>query len=190
MDLTQLISDIHGLTRKPPLGDAPIAVSATSTGYSKAASAAARYFVENSPNGLFGDIQSSIADLMTHTALSENDAKDAIHELGSLVHSIHLDTGTPTDELYVRFDQYWKNWDPKKDALKLAADLMNDESFPRTPKAIATSYNWPPRRLNPAMAFLSNRKLVRAVKGLGGGPFGVHFLHPTDDTRRFVSSRS
>jgi hypothetical protein len=189
-DLKQLISDIYGLTRKPPLGDAPITASTISTGYSKAATTAARYFVENSPNGLFGDIQSSVSDLMSHTGLSENDAKDAIHELGSLVHSMHLDIGTPTDELYVRFDSYWKDWDPKDDALKLAADLMNDKSFPRAPKAISAFYNWPPRRLNPAMAFLVNRELVRAMKGLGGGAFSVQFLDPTDDTRRFVSSRS
>jgi hypothetical protein len=190
LDLKQLISDIHGLTRKPPLGEAPIAAATVSTGYSNAATAAARYFVENSPNGLFGDIQSSVADLKAHAGLSENDAKDAIHELGSLIRSIHLDVGTPTDELYVRFDSYWKDWDPRDDALKLAADLMNDKSFPRAPREIAGFYNWSPRRLNPAMAFLVNRDLVRAMKGLGGGAFSVHFLDPTDDTRRFVSSRS
>jgi hypothetical protein len=190
LDLKQLISDIHGLTRRPPLGDAPIAAAPVSTGYSKAATAAAQYFVENSPHGLFGDIQTSISDLMTHTGLSENDAKDAIHELGPLMHTIHFDSGTPKDELYVRFDSYWKEWDPKQDALKLAADLMNDESFPRVPREIAAKYNWPPRRLNPAMAYLVNRNQIRALKGLGGGPFGVHQLHPTDDTRRFVASRS
>jgi hypothetical protein len=189
-DLTQLISDIHGISRKPPLGDTPAVASIVAPGYSNAASAAAKYFVENSPNGLFGDIQSSIRDLMEHAGLSENDAKDAIHELGSLVHSIHVDVGTPTDELYVRFDSNWKGWDPKEDALKLAADLWNDSSFPRAPREIASRYDWPPRRLNPAMAYLVNRHIVKAVKGLGGGPFSVQFLHPTDDTRRFVSGRS
>jgi hypothetical protein len=60
----------------------------------------------------------------------------------------------------------------------------------RTPcRSSAGIYNWPPRRLNPAMAFLVNRDPVRAMKGLGGGAFSVHFLDPTDDTRRFVSSR-
>lgn len=189
LDLSQLIADIHGISRKPPLGAAPPVASVVTPGYSNAASAAARYFVENSPNGLFGDIQSSISDLMEHAGLSENDAKDAIHELGSLVRSIHLDVGTPNDELYVRFDSNWKEWDPKQDALKLAADLLNDQTFPRSPREIAAKYDWPPRRLNPAMAYLSNRHIVKAMKGLGGGPFGVHFIHPTDDTRRFVAGR-
>jgi hypothetical protein len=190
LDLSQLVDDIHGISRKPALGSAPAIASIVSTGHSKAASASARYFVENSPNGLFGDMQSSVSDLMTHTGMSENDVKDAIHELGTLLRSIHWDIVSPTDELYARFDNYWKDWDPKQDALKLAADLLNDNTFPRAPGEIASRYNWPPRRLNPAMAYLANRKLVKAVKGLGGGPFGVHFLHPTDDTRRFVAGRA
>jgi hypothetical protein len=189
-DLSQLISDIHGVSRKPPLGDTPTAASIVAPGYSNAASAAAKYFVENSPNGLFGDMQSSISELMEHAGLSENDAKDAIHELGPLVHSVHLDVGTPTDELYVRFDSNWKDWDPKQDALKLAADLVNDPAFPHSPREISARYDWPPRRLNPAMAYLSNRHIVNALKGLGTGPFGVYLLHPTDDTRRFVAGRS
>jgi hypothetical protein len=190
LDLRQLIADIHGISRKPPVGAPPSAASVVSTGYSSAASAAAKWFVENSPNGLFGDVQYSISELMKHTGLSENDAKDAIHELGSLIRPIHLDNGTPEDELYVRFDSYWKGWDPKEDALKLAADLVNDSSFPRAPREIATRYHWSPRRLNPAMAYLTNRDIVKAVKGLGGGAFTVYLLHPTDNTRRFVSGRS
>ena len=190
LDLSQLVSDIHGLTRKPRLGEAPLYTSAPATGYSKAATAAVRYFVESSPGGLFGDVQSSAARLQSELGLSLNDAKDAIFELGSLLHSIHLDTVTPKDSLYVKFDRYWKEWDPEKDARKLAADLMNDEMFPRDPREIAAIYQWPARRLNPAIAYLVNRDIVQAIKGIGTGPFGVHALRPNDDTRRFISSRS
>ena len=189
LDLQQLIADIHGITRKPRLLASSSRSIPTPTAYSTAATAVAKYFVDQSPNALIYDTQCSIPDLMNHTGLSEIDTKDTLHELRSLIRN-HHGVAMPEEELYVRFDRYWKDWDPEKDALKLAADLVNDKSFPTSPQHIAQRYDWSPRRLNPAIALLFNRNVIRGVKGLGGQPFSVHFLHATDDTRRFVKSRS
>jgi hypothetical protein len=169
---------------------APDTARAQATGHSNAANAVARYFVEHSPNALFGDVQSSVAELAKHTGLTENDTKDALHELGTLLTHFHVESVTATDELYVRFDSFWMPWVPGEDALKLAADLVNDQSFPHVPREIAAQYEWLPRRLNPAIAYLFNRKLVRGLKAMDGMPFVVHLLHPDDSTRRFLTRRA
>ena len=55
-EITQLINDIYGVSRKPPLGAPPEAVTEarqTDTGYSPLQQQSARLFVERSENGLF-----------------------------------------------------------------------------------------------------------------------------------------
>ena len=53
-DLKQLINDIHGVNRKPPLGHAPNPVGKPKTGFTAAATAIAEIFVKDGGNGLFG----------------------------------------------------------------------------------------------------------------------------------------
>jgi hypothetical protein len=67
--------------------------------------------------------------------------------------------------------------------------MVNSEDFPRNLHEIANRYGWDARRLNPAVAYLSNRKLVRDIQIIGGGPWIRPFVDATADTRRFVKSR-
>ena len=62
---------------------------------------------------------------------------------------------TPFPDLYATFDKHFQGWDPATDALRIAADFINDPSFPSQPQDIAERYNWTPRRLNPALSYLS-----------------------------------
>ena len=189
-DMRQLVNDIHGVSRKPPLGDAPAPVSQQATaGYSAAASAVARAFVEHTTTATFGDPQLSVSELAGHTALSEDDVRDALYELGDLLH-VSFDRALAKSELFVVFDKAFTSWDPASDALTIAADLVNDDSFPGDLKQIAERYDWPPRRLNPAAAYLINRALVRGPQALGTHPWLTSGLMKTDATRRFVKSRS
>lgn len=103
--------------------------------------------------------------------------------------SLRYEHAYPEDELFATFDKFWMGWNPADDALRLAADLLNDNSFPHNPADIAARYDWSPRRLNPAIAYLANRDAARVLKGLGSAPFGVYDVHPTDATRRFLRSR-
>ncbi|PYT20586.1 MAG: hypothetical protein DMG58_33760 [Acidobacteria bacterium] len=64
------------------------------------------------------------------TALSEEDVSDALYELKGMVEE-QYGTVIPLPELYVTLDKHFKEWDPATDALTLAADLLNDASFPR-----------------------------------------------------------
>jgi TIR domain len=128
-DVRQLVNDIHGISRKPLLGPSPLAAAAPSTGYSAAATTVAKVFVESSTTAVFADPQLTVADLMERTSLSEHDVRDALHELRA-VFTVSFDRALPRDELFVIFDKHFTPWDPAADALRLAADLVNDASFP------------------------------------------------------------
>lgn len=188
-NLQQLINDIHGLSRKPALGSAPAAAHGPKTGYSPAATAVARVFVMATQHGNFADPQKTTADLATETNLSAEDVTDALHELRGMV-QVSFDSVWPKPELFAAFDRFWMDWDPAQDALRLAADLVNDASFPSEPREIAVRYGWAPRRLNPAIAFLGERGALKLLTALMSGPFVAVDIARTDATRRFVRSRS
>lgn len=71
VDLEQLIHDIHGITRRPPLGEAPLPARAqakSASAYSIAANAVARLFVERSNNATRLDPNFSLTDLSNELA--------------------------------------------------------------------------------------------------------------------------
>ncbi len=187
-DIKQLIHDIHGLSSKPPLGPAPPMANFANTGYSAAATAIAKVFVEASKNGGIWDPTLSVSELCDQTSLSREDVMDGVYELGSMV-SENFDTIVPSPNLFATFDKHFMEWDPAKDALALATDLLNDESFPREPDQIAERYGWKPRRLNPTIAYLTSRKLVASMSLMSMGPWIAVHLENIDATRRFVKSR-
>lgn len=192
LDVTQLINDIHGISRKPPLGKPPSAVSRaseTATGYSPAATSIAKHLVEHTSLARKFDPRTSIAEVVAATGLSEEDVIDGAHELMGLVSVYHKEDLYPEEELFVRFDKFWKPWDPAADALTLATRMVNDSTFPEEPASIAKILDWEPRRLNPALAYLSQRKLVWDIRPLHTGPWLVGSIQKTDETRRFVKSR-
>lgn len=192
VDITQLINDIHGITRKPPLGPKPQPISQakeTNTGYSPAANAVAKYFVENSKHGCFADPQTDIEPLAEATGLTIEDTKDALHELRDFVRDNHFHI-LPEASLYTEFDKYWMPWNPEEDALKLATDIANIKDFPATCQKIAERYDWSPRRLNPAIIYLEERGLLVEYKILGSAPFTSHrAVAKEDELRRFLKSR-
>ncbi len=189
-DLTQiktLIDDIYGLTRKPALGE-PRA-SAPFTGYSIAATTIAGLAVNDSANGESYDVELEIDEIVERTKMSEEDVADALYELRAFFIEGH-DSWRATAKLYAEFDQFWKPWNPADDALRLAADLVNDSGFPSRPSEIAERYSWEARRLNPAIFFLKDRAAVDVREYMGTQPYIAGFVTKSDATRRFVKSRS
>ena len=82
-------------------------------------------------------------------------------------------------------------WNPKKDALKLAADIMNDQDFPADSKTIIDRYGWEARRLNPAATYLFDRNMIQDYKVLGSREFQFsRIIGKEDELRRFLKSRS
>jgi hypothetical protein len=186
--IQQLINDIHGVSRKPELGPAPTLTSLPKTRYTAAAMAIAEYFVNQSRNGEFGDVTSDEEHIAERTSLSREDVIDALHELRRWL-KIGYGSVLVRETFYAEFDRYWKPWIPADDALRLAADLVNDTNFPSEPEQIAQRYRWEPRRLNPAMAYLEERDAVQLSKALATTPYIGFKIRRTDATRRFVRSR-
>lgn len=197
--MKKLVNDIHGVVLKPPLGAPPEAVARreeTNTGCSPAATTVAKLFVENTEHALFADPQTTVSEIAEQTNLPEEDVDDALHELDGLGlvekknfvdHVIVL----AKDELFVTFDKFWKPWDPEKDAVKIAADMLNDDGFPDSLEEIGERYGWKPRRVNPAAAYLINRDVVMGGKASDGGYWLAACIYPKEGaTRRFVKSRT
>lgn len=191
-DITQLINDIHGISRKPKLGPRPHAQAAevaTLTGYSAAANTIARYFVENTQYGRFGDPIIDVEPLAEKIGLTIDDTKDALFELSAFFKDTKIHALVKAS-LFTEFDRHWKPWDPREDALKLAADIMNDPGLPAASKAIAERYGWEPRRLNPAANCLFERGLLMDYKVIGDREFELHrIVGKADELRRFLKSR-
>jgi len=191
-DIDQLINDIYGVSRLPPSGPPPAAVqtaAVASTGYSAAATAVAKLFVERSKYGLFADPQISVADVAKETDLSVEDAKDALYEL-SVFLKTSLDHVLVKDTLFAEFDRHWKPWNAAEDALRLAADIVNDAEFPSDCEKIAERYSWAPRRLNPAISYLLERRLIVDCRVMGNVPWAIFRVTGNEHIRRFVKSRS
>ena len=198
-ELKQLINDIYGVSRKPPLGPSPEAVTEarqTDTGYSPAATAVARLFVERSEHGLFADPQFRVGELAREAGLSIEDTEDALYELSDFV-GMSSALGEISQKhvfakgiCFAEFDRHWKPWNPAEDALQLAADLVNDPEFPSAPEGIAERYGWKSRRLNPAISYLLERELIHDLQTMGTHPYAVADIVRNNQTRRFVKSRT
>lgn len=190
-DLTQLINEIHGVTKKPPLGLPPVAVQQAqqgSTGYSPAAAAIAKLFSDEAKNAYFGDPTFTVVEVAEKLHLTADDVTDALYELRSFV-KVTMGHVMPETELFASFDKYWRGWNPEEDAIKLALDLVQDTTFPSQAAEIAGRYEWPARRLNPALAYLINRKIILDSRACGTMPWLTYWVQKTDETRRFVRSR-
>lgn len=192
-DITQLINDIHGVSRKPPLGPIPKSIrqaSKSKTGNSPAADMIAKLFVECSAHGTFADPQFTVEELAEQTGLTLADTKDSLYEISRFFKDIRRNVLVEAS-FFTEFDKYWKPWNPADDALKLAADIANDETFPADAQQIADLYGWEPRRLNPAITYLLDRDIVRNCQTLGVREFVMRsVIGKEDELRRFLKSRT
>jgi hypothetical protein len=85
--VSQLVSDIHGISRRPPLGPVPAVVNSareTQSGLSAAAFAIARLFIEKIQHGLSHDPTFSPEQFREALSLTDEDIRDGVHELEGL----------------------------------------------------------------------------------------------------------
>lgn len=190
-DVKQIINDIHGVSRKPPLGKAPPSLELPQTEYSKAATAVAREFVIQTPSAQSLDCHFTVETLTEKTGLTEDDVIDAIYELDTLLRPEHAEVYANT-ELFVIFDKYFKDWDPEIDAMRVASDIYNNPNAETEAEVIANSYGWPVRRMNVATAYLFNRNIIRDSQYMGTGAWDQTEVVEAEDgaIRRFVKSRT
>lgn len=154
----QLVNDILDVSRKPALGQVPaIATKPAGHGLSKAAYALAQWFSDNSARGLAHDPIKSSAELVEILGLTKEGFEDARDDLRPYL-KLHGSNTYPTGEFFVQFDPIFKDWDPRTDAIKIAAALQSDGE--QKCEALAKSLGFPPRRMNPAVMHLVSLEIV------------------------------
>ncbi|HVB82277.1 MAG TPA: TIR domain-containing protein [Candidatus Binataceae bacterium] len=201
-DIKTLISDIYDISRKPPLGPSPplLLNRRAGTGLSAAAEAIVRLVVERSKTGMSMDPQLSPDELRSATGMPDNDIIDAVdelHGLGLMRRYASIGCGpmgfhmvVPENELFAKMDRHFMAWNPEEDAVRIAADMVNSREDGTNVQTLAAQYGWEPRRMNPAVAFLANRRLINASREIGTHPWNRLLIMRTPATRRFVRDRS
>ncbi len=195
----RLIADIHGVSRKPALGQKPKYVRTAPTGLDKWAPSAvsvAEYLVRNSKVGQDMDPQADVSTLAIATGLPEEDIRLGILDLkdAGLVGQTASLGGFiivwPKPGLFVEFDKHFLELDSRADAVALANWVVGQKFESVGAEDIAASFpEWPRRRLNSALNYLSEAKVVGAHSALGSG-WAFFAISVTDNTRRFVRDNS
>jgi hypothetical protein len=197
-DVDSLIADIHGVSRKPELGSAPRYVKKVPDGlkgWSQSAAAVAEYLVRNSQFGRKFDPQVTVAGVAEATGMPEEDVRMGILDLagGGLVErsrSVGSDAFWPTNSLFVEFDRHFLDFNSEQDAVAIANRLVSQKvEFINIADLAGQLSDWPPRRVNSALNYLDDAKLVHPLKALDSGPWVMTCLRITDQTRRFVRDR-
>jgi hypothetical protein len=200
-DISALVNFIHGVTQKPPLGPAPPTIREATNGglgLSPAAEMIVRLIIERSEHGDTMDPELDADELRAATGLHDDDIVDAVDELeshGFVRRHVLSDCGEigfssliPEAALFITFDKYFKSWDPEADAVQIAADLVNGASG--SVSEMAEKHGWPPRRMNPAVNYLMEHRLVDFGNEIGSYPWCQHWVSKNHATRRFVRDRS
>ena len=130
--------------------------------------------------------------------LTHDEIVDAVYELegrglvvshrGSNAGPLGFIRVVPEAALFVAFDETYHDWNPEEDSLRLAAELMNRDEDGERLATFAGRLGWKPRRMNPAVAYLIERDLVRSSDAIGTGSL-VHGLDSTYGRKhgRFVT---
>lgn len=201
-DIAQVIEDIREINRRPSVRPSnwDSATPTSQMGLSPAAAEVVRLIVQKSIHGMKFDPQLRPEDVQQGTSLSDVSIRDAVEELierGVVEDSQELgqrplgfSTLFPQEHLFAMFDGYIMEWVPAEDALRIAADLVNERRIDVRvePNELAGRYEWQPRRLNPAIAYLSLIGAAKVLHALGTAPYECAFLWLTNKARRFVRS--
>jgi hypothetical protein len=136
--ILEIVNDIHGVVRRPPLGAIPEHARPqlpVTVGVSTAAGRIAVRMVETSTKGWWGDPALSLEELRELTSVSDDDLLESIDELESLGWAERSAALMPlgfvrlnaTRRLFAALDAKFMGWDPEADAKAVAADLVNGE---------------------------------------------------------------
>jgi hypothetical protein len=195
----RLIADILGASRKPQLGPKPKYVTTTPTGlnnWSASAKSVAEYLVQKSKAGHEMDPQADVETIARETNLPEEDVRLGIldlHEAGLTGQTAGYDGPMwvwPKSGLFVEFDKHFLGLNSKGDAVAIANWLVSEKLDSVGAEDIAANFpEWTHRRLNSALNYLSEAKIVRAHSALGTG-WAFFAISVTDRTLRFVRDNS
>lgn len=195
-EVESLIADIHGVSRKPERGAAPRYVKTVPEGlkgWSASAIAVAEYLVRNSQCGGEMDPQANVAVVTAATGLPAEDVELGVLDLSEaglvkcLRGMMSLECFWPETGLFVEFDQHFLGFDNRRDAIAVANWLVSQKIDGIGIAELAQHFpDWPVRRLNSALNYLDDAKLIDPLKAVDSSPWTMHCLHVSNRTRRFA----
>ncbi len=136
----------------------------------------------------------TIKDIVAITGLNIEDVTKTIKQLEA-EKLVHVAWGDGPEEtlvyayraLFARFDSLWMPWNTVEDALVIATGYSIDKKFPSDPKLVSEAFNMPPRRLNPAIHYLMENRIVEASVTLDRTPFGYSHIDPNmENIAKFI----
>jgi len=191
-----LIADIHGVSRKPPLGPAPRYVKTVSQelagAWSKSALAVAEHLVRASKLGRKFDPQITVPELAKTLDLPEEDVRLGLLDLADLglverSGEVGSQRYWPNVGLFVEFDRHFLDFDNRQDGIKIVNWLISQDINLIKIEELAPRFaDWTERRLNSALNYLDEAKIVESSKAMNSGPWPMFRIRITDRTRRFV----
>jgi hypothetical protein len=190
-----LIADIYGVSRKPARGNPPRYVKTIPEGlkgWSPAAVRVAEYLVRTSTHGTKFDPRVTPAGVAAATGLPEEDIRIGVLDLvdsGLVEFSREISSQLfwPTASLFVKFDQHFLDFNNAQDAIAIANWLISQKmEYIRIVELAPHFAEWPARRLNSALSYLDDAKLIDALIAAGSAPWVMTALQVTDRTRQFV----
>ena len=196
-DAESLADFMHGVSAKPLLGSPPDAIRRASQriGLSPAAQAIARLMVESSSFGTPMDPQLSPEAIREACGLGGDDMVDGADELEAtgMVRKLlamgeeHFAALFPSVGFFPAFDPLFGKHKPEQDAGRIAADLVNSGVQGAGTGELAARFGWSPRRMNPAIEYLTINNLALAP-GAIGSEWSSPYIMVTPAMRRFVRS--
>ncbi|HYE85812.1 MAG TPA: hypothetical protein VEA16_05625, partial [Vicinamibacterales bacterium] len=194
--------EIKGVSRRPPV---VVSIESTpgwsrSAGVSPLAARVAELFARLSTTGRSSNGSSlEVVELQRLTGAADEHLIDAISELEDvhLVKPRHVIGARPfgyvtveaTDRLFWLIDPIVMGWDVHKDAVRIAAEVVNAPNQSVQMFELAPRLGWLPRRLNPALSFLIAKNLVMHCRNLDA-EFVTSQINMTPATRRFLREHS
>ena len=165
-----------------------------------------RHLVEQSKHGLKFDPQLSADYIRDALQMPAIDIREAFEELKGK--SLVFDgRGTmaqkpygflslcPEERLFALFDHKFMPWKPQEDARRLVIDLLSEYEgelpiqIEASPDKLCERYRWPPRRLNPSLAYLEMNGAARLETAVNTGPFSCFQVDfDTMKARAFIRS--
>ena len=195
----RIINSVHGITEKPPQpGRESIASALTASvaGLSKSASTLGS-FVLRSADPDSGNVHAfsgrDLSRALDFDPQTINDAVDELEEAGMVRTLKTLGTAPyefaqlePTYVLYQEFSAYLE-YDPEEDIQIIAAAAASAGQIQS--QKLADSTGLSPGRLNRAVEYLADYRLVDRSQTIGTHPFTFAHLRATRRTRQFVENQ-
>jgi hypothetical protein len=198
--LRELIEACHGVSVKPPLGEVPAWATErplAGVGLSPNGQRLAEWLNQHSNEGHSYDLfkRDEIMQDLSFTPEQAGMAASELSDAGMV--KLVVDTGSgpagfsylkPRPQLFFRTDAALRGWNTKKDAVELAAAMLNSGRDSVALADMDRHLGWGPRRINPAADYLCVNGYVRESRTMGSAPYTYSDAFVTHRTRRFVES--